>query len=57
MTGSALVGGLLDEQQAELVAAEPADDVVGAGGVLQQAGDGLEQLVAGEVALGVVDAP
>ena len=57
VTTSARLGGLLGEQQAELVAAEAADDVVGAGGVVQQPGDALEQLVAGEVTLGVVDAP
>ena len=49
------LGGLLAEQQGELVAADAADDVVGAGRVVQQAGDGLDQLIAHQVALGVVD--
>ena len=49
------LGGLLAEQQGELVAADAADHVVGAGRFLHQAGDGLDQLVPHQVALGVVD--
>ena len=41
---------LLDEQQPELVAAEPADDVAGPGRLAQQRGRRLQQPVAGQVA-------
>jgi hypothetical protein len=45
----------LGQDEAELVAAEPRDGVVGADGVGQPGGDHLQQLVAGVVAEGVVD--
>ncbi len=46
---------LLEEEQAHLIAAETADDVVGPGRISQQLGGVPQELVAGMMALGVVD--
>ena len=53
--GGGPVGGLLDQQQPEFVASEPADGVTGASGIAQQPRDGLQQPVPGPVSERVVD--
>jgi hypothetical protein len=57
---SGLYGGgalrrLLGEEERELIAAEPADYVAGAGAVAQETGDLLDQLIADQVSIAVVD--
>ena len=49
------IGGAILQQDAELIAAETRDRVAGADARLQNAGDLLQQAIAGLVAAGVVD--
>jgi hypothetical protein len=50
-----LRGRLLGEQEGELIAAQSGDHVASSGALAQQAGDLLDERIAGEVAIAVVD--